>query len=91
LNGARALGLDQQIGSLLPGKAADIIAVDVDSIETQPLYHPESHLVYSSSRDKITDVWVNGQHLLKQRELTRLDQKEILVKAHSWQQRISTL
>ena len=91
LNGARALGLDQQIGSLLPGKAADIIAVDVDSIETQPLYHPESHLVYSSSRDKITDVWVNGQHLLKQRELTRLDQKEILAKAHSWQQRISSL
>jgi len=91
LNGAKALGLDGQIGSLLPGKSADIIAVDFDSIETQPVYHPESHIVYSCSRDKITDVWIHGQHLLKQRELTRLDQKEILAKAHSWQQRINTL
>jgi len=90
LNGARALGLDAEIGSLVAGKSADIIAIDLASIETQPVYHPESHIVYASSRDKVTDVWINGEHLLNQRELTRLDQKEILEKAHSWQQRIRT-
>jgi len=90
LNGARALGLDAEIGSLVAGKSADMIAIDLASIETQPVYHPESHIVYASSRDKVTDVWINGEHLLNQRELTRLDQKEILEKAHSWQQRIRT-
>ncbi len=88
LRGARALGLEQETGSLVPGKSADIIAFDLNSIETQPVYHPESHVVYAGSRDKITDVWINGQHLLNQRELTRMDQNEILQKAHSWQQRI---
>ncbi len=88
LRGARALGLDQETGSLLAGKSADIIAINLNSIETQPLYHPESHVVYASSRDKITDVWINGQHLLNQRQLTRMDQHEILTKAQSWQQKI---
>ena len=90
LNGARALGLETETGSLIAGKSADIIAIDLASIETQPVYHPESHIVYASSRDKVTDVWIKGEHLLNQRELTRLDQKEILEKAHSWQQRIKT-
>jgi len=90
LNGARALGMDQTIGSLLPGKAADIIAIDLNSIETRPHYHTISQLAYSCSRDKITDVWVNGQHLLNQRQLTHLDQNEILEKTHLWQQRIQT-
>ena len=88
MHGARALGLDQETGSLLPGKSADIIAFDLNSIETQPVYHPESHVVYAASRDKITDVWINGQHVLNQRQLTRMDQNEILQKAQSWQHRI---
>jgi 5-methylthioadenosine/S-adenosylhomocysteine deaminase len=88
LHGARALGLERETGSLLPGKSADIIAYDLNSIETQPVYHPESHVVYAGSRDKITDVWINGQHLLNQRQLTRMDQKAILHKAQSWQRRI---
>lgn len=88
LNGARALGLDDLTGSLLPGKSADIIAIDMNRIETQPVYHIESHLVYSCSRDHVTDVWVAGRQLLRDRELTGLDQKEILDKAHYWQQRI---
>jgi len=88
INGARALGLDHLIGSLLPGKSADIIAIDMNTIETQPLYNLDSQLVYANSRDKITDVWVNGQHLLNQRELTTLDTTAILNKANNWQQKI---
>jgi 5-methylthioadenosine/S-adenosylhomocysteine deaminase len=89
LNGANALGLGEQTGSLTPGKWADVAAVRLDTIETQPLYDPVSQLVYACSRDQVTDVWVAGQHLLKERELTTLDIHEILNRAHDWQARIS--
>jgi 5-methylthioadenosine/S-adenosylhomocysteine deaminase len=88
LNGARALGLGDITGSLLPGKAADITAVHLGDLETQPLYDPVSQLVYATGRDKVTDVWVAGQHLLKQRKLTTLDEAELIAKAHAWAQKI---
>lgn len=88
LNGAKALGIDQFTGSLAPGKSADFIAIDLDQIETQPLYHPVSQIVYASSRHQVTDVWVAGKQLLKNRELTTLDEKELLNKAQSWRKKI---
>jgi len=88
LNGARALGLEEETGSLLPGKAADITAVNLGGIETQPLYHPISHLVYAGGRHHVSDVWVAGRHLVKDGLLTSLDEQEILSKARSWQQKI---
>ncbi len=88
LGGARALGLDDTIGSLKPGKAADIVAVDLANIETQPGYHPLSQLVYAAGRQHVTDVWVAGRHLLKERRLTSLDEQVILEKAARWQDRI---
>jgi len=88
LGGARALGLDQEIGSLKPGKAADIVAVHLGDIETQPVYHPLSQLVYAAGREQITDVWVAGRHLLKERRLTTLDEQAILEGAAQWQNRI---
>lgn len=88
LNGARALGLEDETGSLLPGKAADIAAVRLDNIETQPLYHPVSQLVYAAGRHRVSDVWVAGQHLVKEGILTTLDEQEILAKARAWQQKI---
>ena len=60
LNGAKALGLEEQIGSLVAGKEADITAVHLGGPETQPVYNPISQLVYSAGREKITDVWVAG-------------------------------
>jgi 5-methylthioadenosine/S-adenosylhomocysteine deaminase len=60
LNGAAALGLDGEIGSLEPGKAADLVAVDLSQIETQPAHHPISQVVYSAGRHQITNVWING-------------------------------
>jgi 5-methylthioadenosine/S-adenosylhomocysteine deaminase len=88
LNGATTLGLGEQTGSLIPGKWADMAAVRLDAIETQPLYEPVSQLVYACGRNQVTDVWVAGQHLLKERELTTLDIHEILHKARDWQARI---
>ena len=91
LNGARALGLEQEIGSLEVGKSADLIAVDLGALETQPIYHPVSQLVYAAGREQVTDVWVAGRQLLKERELTTIDTHAVLERAAEWQQRLVPL
>lgn len=88
INGAKALGLDSEIGSLLSGKAADIVAVNMHEIAAQPIYNPLSQLVYTSSRQQVTDVWVAGKHLLKNNALTTLDEGAILNKAQQWAEKI---
>jgi len=89
INGAKALGLDQETGSLVIGKAADVIAVNLDYLETQPLYCPVSQIVYAASRQQVTDVWVAGKRLLKQRQLTTLNVADLKAKIADWQQRLS--
>ncbi len=86
LNGAKALGIDHITGSLKKGKAADIIAIDLGAIETQPVYHPLSQIVYSAGREQITDVWVQGRHLLKNRKLTTIDQEKVKQQALKWKE-----
>ncbi len=88
LNGARALGLDGVTGSLVPGKAADIAAVNLRGLETEPVYNVITQLVYSTGRDRVSDVWVAGRHLLKDRQLTTLDEEAILARARQWRARI---
>jgi 5-methylthioadenosine/S-adenosylhomocysteine deaminase len=88
LNGAKALGLGEQTGSLVKGKWADIAAVNLDTLETLPLYDPVSQLVYASGREQVTDVWVAGQQLLRERRLTTLDGNDIVERARHWQTRI---
>ncbi|MDQ7017163.1 MAG: TRZ/ATZ family hydrolase [Gammaproteobacteria bacterium] len=88
INGAKALGIADQTGSLEVGKAADVIAIDLNTIETQPLYDPVSQLVYASSRNQITHLWVAGKQLLKERQLTTLDETQIIKKAQLWQKKI---
>jgi 5-methylthioadenosine/S-adenosylhomocysteine deaminase len=90
LNGARALGLADDTGSLVNGKWADMTAVRLDTPETQPLYDPVSQLVYAGGREQVTDVWVAGQHLLKNRRLTTLDGDDILNRARNWQGNIGS-
>jgi 5-methylthioadenosine/S-adenosylhomocysteine deaminase len=80
--------LDSDIGSLELGKSADITAIDLSGIENQPVYNPVSQLIYSAGRDNVSNVWVAGNHLLKDRELTTLDEKIILEKAAYWQNKI---
>lgn len=89
INGARALGLDNKIGSLEIGKSADVVAVDFNSLELTPVYNPISHLVYSCGREQVTDVWVAGKHLLKERALTTLDEQKIILKAEAWNAKIA--
>lgn len=89
MNAALALGLDSEIGSIEIGKSADITAVDFSGIENQPIYNPVSQLVYSAGRENVSNVWVAGNHLLKDRVLTTLDEKSILEKAKYWQSKIA--
>lgn len=89
LNAATALGWEHEIGSIVPGKAADLVAVDLSSIETQPVYDPVSHLFHAASREHVTHVWVGGELLLDNRVLTKLDLDELKAKAALWQQRFA--
>lgn len=89
LNGAKALGVDQMIGSLAVGKAADCVAIQLDEIETLPLFHPISQIVYAASRQQVTDVWVAGKQLLKNRQLLTLDEDELKKRAIYWQKKIA--
>lgn len=84
LNGARALGMERTIGSLQPGKAADIIAICMDDIETLPMFDPLVQIVYASSRHQVTDVWVAGKQLMKDRQLLTLDENALKEKARMW-------
>jgi 5-methylthioadenosine/S-adenosylhomocysteine deaminase len=90
INGAKALGLDAICGSLSIGKTADVIAIDLNTLETQPLYCPVSQIVYAASRQQVTDVWVAGKQLLKQRQLTTVNIDDLKAKIAVWQQRLST-
>ncbi len=88
LDGAKALGLADRTGSLTVGKQADVIAIDLSAIETQPVFDPVSHVIYAAGREQVSHVWVRGKALLINRELQTLDQQALLAKARWWQQRI---
>ena len=88
LNGARALGLGAAIGSLKPGKQADIAALDLDRLETVPLYAPLEQIIYAGGREQVTDVWIAGRQVLRERALTTLDDAGLMAKAKEWGQKI---
>jgi 5-methylthioadenosine/S-adenosylhomocysteine deaminase len=91
LAGARALGLEEEIGSLEPGKSADFIAMDLNRPATQPLYQVLSQLVYAAGRDQITDVYVAGRALLREGKLLTLNEAETLARAAEWRNKITLL
>ena len=88
INGARALGLEDRIGSLEPGKLADLIAVDLSQPETQPLYHPLSQLVYACNGSQVTHSWIGGVQVMDQRQLTRIDPSALGTRTRAWRDRI---
>ena len=85
LGGARALGMADAIGSLEPGKWADVTAVDLSSLETSPVYDPVSHLAYAAGREHVSHVWVAGEPRLEERRLLTLDEQDLRAKARWWQ------
>lgn len=89
INAAHALGLGEEIGSLKKDKSADIIAIRCDTVESQPIYDIYSHLVYSTSRERVCDAFVAGRQLLRDRTLTSISEDEIISKAHHWSEKIS--
>ena len=89
LNGARALGLESEIGSLEVGKAADIVAFDLSGLAQQPIYDPVSQLIYATGRDCVKHLWVAGKQLLDDRQLTRIDEQQLTATAIAWGRRIS--
>ena len=89
LEGARALGLEQIAGSIVPGKAADLAAVELSGLETLPCFDPVSHLVYAAGREHVTHVWVAGRARLSGRRLVDLDEQDLQDKARWWQKRLS--
>ena len=84
IDGARALGMDQAIGSLEPGKRADLIVVSMSSARQTPMYDPLSHLVYVTRGDDVRTTIVNGKILMRDRKLQTLDEAAVLAEARSW-------
>ena len=89
INGARAMGLDDRIGSLETGKQADLIAVNLSGPETQPLYHPLSQLVYACNGSQVSHSWIAGQAVMADRKLARIDLDTLTRRINGWQQRIA--
>ena len=88
LGGARALGLDRTIGSVVPGKAADLCAVDLDDVSLAPCYNPASHLVYAAGREHVSDVWVSGKCRTDARRLLGFEEIELKKLASLWQNQV---
>ena len=89
LNGARALGIESDTGSIEIGKAADLVAFDLSGLAQQPVYDPVSQLIYATGRDCVKHLWVGGKQLLDDRRLTRLDEQQLCATARAWGERIS--
>ena len=88
IGGAAALGLDKAIGSIVPGKSADLVAVDLDSHQLLPVYDPVSHLVYACGREDVSDVWVAGEPIVRNGTLLRLEASDLQRRARLWQTNI---
>ncbi len=88
INAAKALGLSDELGSLESGKAADIVAIDLNALKTQPVYDPVSQIVYSADSSQVSDVWVAGKRLLHSGELTTLDRQDLIQRAQKWRDKI---
>ncbi|TDK24943.1 TRZ/ATZ family hydrolase [Luteimonas aestuarii] len=91
LGGAKAIGFDHLVGSIEPGKQADLACIDLSALETQPLHHVVSQLVYATGRQQVTDVWIAGKARLRQRELVDMDVAAIVANAKQWRARIAAV
>jgi 5-methylthioadenosine/S-adenosylhomocysteine deaminase len=89
LAGAKALGLDAEIGSIEAGKSADLAAVNLSALALSPCYDPVSQVVYAAGREHVSHVWVRGELLVKNGALTQLDESDIASRARMWRQRIA--
>lgn len=88
INGAKALKLEDEIGSLEIGKKADFIAINMDSLDCAPIYNIASQVIFSTTRNQITDSWVNGKRIMKDRNVLTLKEKQIRDQTQKWKKKI---
>ncbi|TWT23334.1 TRZ/ATZ family hydrolase [Luteimonas marina] len=91
LGGAKAIGFDHIVGTIEAGKQADLACVDLSALETQPLHHVVSQLVYATGRHQVGDVWIAGRHKLRERVLVDMDAAGIVANARQWRERIAAV
>ena len=91
LAAACALNLDHLIGSLAPGKRADMVAVDLSALHHQPVYDPLSHLIYVAGREDVTHVWIDGKLRVRNHRLTRLDPDDLRARATYWHTKLGSI
>ncbi|MDP6436181.1 MAG: TRZ/ATZ family hydrolase [Gammaproteobacteria bacterium] len=84
LNGAKALGMETETGSLVPGKSADMVCISLAALACQPVHNALSAIVYSATRDQVSDVWVAGRQLLAEGVLQTADEQEVLARTAAW-------
>jgi 5-methylthioadenosine/S-adenosylhomocysteine deaminase len=89
IRGARALGMDKEIGSLESGKRADAILVRIDRPNAVPLYDAVSQMVYALKADDVRDVMVNGKLVVRDGRILTLNQAAILAKAAEYRLKVS--
>ena len=89
INGAKALGLGDLIGSIEVGKQADLIAINLSHLNTQPVYDPVAQLVYAANSHQVSHTWVAGKCLMRDYQLSNLDENAIIAKAQYWADKVS--
>ena len=90
LDGAKAMGIDNRLGSLKQGKYADFIAVDLGNPATQPVHDCISQLVYAVNSRQVSHSWIAGKLMMENGKLTTLNTKQIVANAGHWQQKMTT-
>lgn len=88
VNGAKALGKEDQLGTLQEGKLADCVAINLDYLNTQPVYDPVSAIVYSVQSNQVSHVWVDGKLNVENGKLTSLDAEQLIASAQAWAKKI---
>ncbi len=89
INAAKALGQSHKLGSVEPGKLADLCAIGLDSLQTTPMYDVVSHVIYAASSHQVSHVWVAGRLLLENERFLHMDVEDIINRATHWADRIS--
>lgn len=85
LGSARAMGMGDRVGSIEPGKQADLAALRLDAVDSTPVYHLASQIVYAGNRRDVSDVWSGGRRRLRDGALVDLDPDALRAKAARWQ------
>jgi 5-methylthioadenosine/S-adenosylhomocysteine deaminase len=91
LGSAKAMGFEHLVGSIQPGKQADLVCIDLSAPETQPLHHVVSQLVYATGRHQVSDVWIAGRPKLRERALVDMDEAGVVANARQWRAKIAGL